>query len=475
VLTPVAELEPVFVQGSMIARATLHNEDEIHRKDIRIGDTVVIRKAGMVIPEVLEAVKSKRPTGSEEFNLFEYVHGKCPACGGPIAKEKSSTGKTVEVAWRCQNIAGCPAQITQRIEHFASRKALDIESLGGVVAEKLVEHKLVEEPLDLFKLTLENLATLNIGTVEEPRIFGEKHAVKVIDALEAAKTKPLARWVTALGVPSVGETTANQVAKLHKNLRQISDSETLTQCLELYDKVEEAKQLSPDSRNYMGPIRKKRLEKEGEEKNELDQRKKMLLREEIKALKKIEPDERQNRIKQQGKVNSEIVSLADKLRAAGVELKLTEKAKIDIKAPPIYDVTANIELDGIRNLLKFFNSQTGQKILNRIDEIGISPSPTLNEKSNSASSGVFSGKQFVLTGTLPTLSREGASELIRAAGGSVTGSVSKNTDFLLAGENAGTKLNKAQELGVKILDEAEFRKMLNKPLPMENASQPNLF
>ena len=177
VLTPVAELEPVFVQGSTIARATLHNEDEIRRKDIRIGDTVVIRKAGMVIPEIFEVVKTKRPPGAKEFDLFKHVGGKCPACGGPIAKDKIKARQASvraarvpnrdggrsdacptddeEVAWRCQNIAGCPAQLTRRVEYFAQRKALDLESLGGIVAEKLVERGLVKEPLDLFDLKLE--------------------------------------------------------------------------------------------------------------------------------------------------------------------------------------------------------------------------------------------------------------------------------------------------------------------------------
>src|SRR5438477_9662068 len=164
VLTPVAELEPVFVQGSTVSRATLHNEDEIRRKDIRIGDTVVVRKAGMVIPEIFEVVKTKRPPGAQEFDLFKHVGGKCPACGGPIAKEKMSGGDTDEVAWRCQNVAGCPAQLTRRVEYFAQRRALDIESLGGIVAEKLVERGLVKEPLDLFGLKLEPLARLNLGT-----------------------------------------------------------------------------------------------------------------------------------------------------------------------------------------------------------------------------------------------------------------------------------------------------------------------
>ena len=231
VLTPVAELEPVFVQGSTVARATLHNEDEIRRKDIRIGDTVVVRKAGMVIPEIFEVVKTKRPPGAPEFDLFKHVGGQCPACGGPIAKEKMSGGETDEVAWRCQNIAGCPAQLTRRVEYFAQRKALDLESLGGIVAEKLVERGLVKEPLDLFDLKMEVLGKLNLGTDDEPRTLGEKNAKKILDALQRAKTAPLSRWLLALGVPSVGETTAFQLSKLHKDFEEIAHSEILKQCL----------------------------------------------------------------------------------------------------------------------------------------------------------------------------------------------------------------------------------------------------
>src|SRR5262249_54035661 len=163
---------------------TLHNEEEIRRKDIRIGDTVVIRKAGMVIPEVVEVLKTKRDPDSKPFNLFEYVDGKCPRCGGTIAKEKVLAGNKDEVAWRCQNIAGCPAQQTRRIEYFTQRKALDIESLGGAVAEKLVESGDAKEPLDLFDLTKEKLAKLNLGTEDQPRMLGEKNATKVIEARE---------------------------------------------------------------------------------------------------------------------------------------------------------------------------------------------------------------------------------------------------------------------------------------------------
>src|SRR5947208_11438341 len=145
ILTPVAVLEPVLVSGSTVARATLHNEDEIKRKDIRMGDTVVIEKAGEVIPAVVEVVKSKRPRNAKPFDFLKHIHGKCPVCGGEVRRDPQF------VAWRCENLQ-CPAQATRRLEFFAARGALDIESVGGFVADKLVERGLVREPLDLFEL-----------------------------------------------------------------------------------------------------------------------------------------------------------------------------------------------------------------------------------------------------------------------------------------------------------------------------------
>ena len=503
VLTPVAELEPVFVQGSTISRATLHNEDEIRRKDIRIGDTVVIRKAGMVIPEIFEVVKTKRPPGAKEFDLFKHVGGKCPACGGPIAKEKvgqasrlSQTSKNEpgladgdrrdacpteeEVAWRCQNIAGCPAQLMRRVEYFAARKALDLESLGGIVAEKLVERGLVREPLDLFDLKLEVLGKLNLGTDDEPRVFGEKNATKILDALQRAKTAPLSRWLLALGVPSVGETTAYQLAQLHKDFEEISHSEILKQCLLLYEKVEEAKTLSPDSTLNMGPMRRGRIDKEKILKSETDGAKRNQLKTEIELLSLKEKEEWRRRIEQQSKVNEQIEELVRHLQKARVVLKVErkEKTKRGSKelAPPILEVTADIELEGARNLLRFFESPVGKKILKRLDTLGIHPSGSVTKMQAEALA--FTGNTFVLTGTLPSLSRDEASAMIRGAGGNVTASVSKNTDFLLAGEEAGSKLDKAKELGVKILSEKEFLQMLGsktKPEQKDQKPQKELF
>ncbi len=434
VLTPVAELEPVFVQGSTVARATLHNEDEIRRKDIRIGDTVVIRKAGMVIPEIFEVVKTKRPPGAQEFDLFQHVGGKCPACGGPIAKDKIKSSRNTEspltrpsatlspaggegrgegatdeeVAWRCQNIAGCPAQLTRRVEYFAQRKALDLESLGGIVAEKLVERGLVKEPLDLFDLKLEVLGKLNLGTDDEPRVFGEKNATKILDALQRAKTAPLSRWIHALAITDVGEATAKQLAATHESLDALADSEVLRDIRDLGAKESERAEISPRSRK-------------NPPKDEADKAARQQRDEALKA---------------------DIAAIEARLEAGGLKARLVEVGPV-----------------AATSVLDFFASAAGKKVLTGIRELGIQP---VSEKAARAATtaGIFAGKTFVLTGMLPTLTREEATAKIEALGGKVSGSVSKKTDFVLAGEEAGSKLTKAQELGVKILDEAEFRRLI---------------
>ncbi|PYJ59931.1 MAG: NAD-dependent DNA ligase LigA [Verrucomicrobia bacterium] len=422
VLTPVAELDPVFVQGSTISRATLHNEDEIRRKDIRIGDTVVIRKAGMVIPEVTEVVKTKRLPGAKEFDLFEHLKGKCPACGGLIAKEKIKTGRAglphgqeaqervsadEEVAWRCQNIAGCPAQLMRRVEYFAQRKALDLESLGGIVAEKLVERGLVKEPLDLFDLKLEPLAKLNLGTDDEPRVFGEKNATKVLDALQRAKTAPLSRWIHALAIADVGEATAKQLAATHDSLEALAGSKVLRDIRDLGAKEAERAEISPRSRRNPPKNEAERLARE----------------------------------KRDAELKAEIAEIESRLDAGGLKARMQEVGPV-----------------AAAGVLDYFASTAGRKVLARIRELGIKPQ---SEKSGAAATtGIFAGKTFVLTGTVPSMTREEATARIESLGGKVSSSVSKKTDYVLAGEEAGSKLEKAQKLGVKIIDEKEFLKMI---------------
>jgi DNA ligase (NAD+) len=222
VLTPVAELEPVLISGSTVSRATLHNQDEIDRKEIHIGAKVLVEKAGEIIPAI---VKVTQPVaGAKPFSIFDHVGGCCPSCGGPISQEEGF------VAWRCTNFQ-CPAQAVTRISHFAARKALDIEGLGETVAEALVRHGHCKTPLDLFDLTEETLANLNLGTEENPRRFGEKNATKVLAALEAAKSKPLQRWLFAMGIRQLGESASKELARLHANLSEIADSPILAELL----------------------------------------------------------------------------------------------------------------------------------------------------------------------------------------------------------------------------------------------------
>jgi len=222
VLTPVAELKPVLISGSTVSRATLHNQGEITKKDIRIGDTVLIEKAGEIIPAVVKVIRHHGH--SQPFSLFDHVKGCCPSCGGPISQEEGF------VAWRCTNFQ-CPAQAVTRISHFSSRKALDIEGVGETVAEALVRHDHCKTPLDLFELDENTLANLNLGTDEAPRRFGEKNAAKVISALEDAKNKPLHRWIYAMGIRHVGESAAKELSRLHADLNELADSPILRELL----------------------------------------------------------------------------------------------------------------------------------------------------------------------------------------------------------------------------------------------------
>lgn len=382
ILTPVAVLEPVLVSGSTVARATLHNEDEIKRKDIRIGDSVVIEKAGEVIPAVVEVVKSKRPRDAKPFDFAKHIHGKCPVCGGPIRRDPEF------VAWRCENLY-CPAQTTRRVEFFAARGAFDIESIGGIVADKLVERGLVREPLDLFDLKVEQLAKLNLGTEEAPRVFGQKNASKATNAIERARTSPLSRWLFALAIPEVGKTTATQLARFHATIEDVADSQLLRDVVDYHEK-----------------------------------------RGDKKSAKEI----------------------ADRLIKSGFAKPSKSKAGKDGIVTEVGPVVAQSVLD-------FFSSAAGKKILRRLNELGIEP---MSEKvsAKKAAELPLAGKTFVLTGTLPSMTREEATEEIEALGGHVTGSVSKKTDYVVAGVEPGTKFDKAKELGVKIIDEVEFREML---------------
>ena len=382
ILTPVAVLEPALVSGSTVSRATLHNEDEIKRKDIRMGDTVVIEKAGEVIPAVVEVVRSKRPRNAKPFDFLKHIHGKCPVCGREVRRDPEF------VAWRCENIR-CPAQATRRLEFFAARGALDIESVGGIVADKLVERGLVREPLDLFELKAEQLAKLNLGTEENPRVFGEKNATKAIQSIERARSFPLSRWLFALAIPDVGKTTATDLARFHETIEDVANSKLLRDVL-AYHESKSDKQAAKE--------------------------------------------------------------IAERLIKSG--FAEPSKSKIDKHGGIVTEVGPVVA----KSVLDFFGSAEGKKILQRMKQLRIHPK-TEKVSAKKMVKLPLAGKTFVLTGTLPSMTREEATEKIEALGGHVSGSVSKKTDCVLAGAEAGSKLDKAKELGVRVIDEKEFRKL----------------
>jgi len=336
-LTPVAKLEPVFVGGTTVSNATLHNQSEIDRKDVRIGDTVIVRRAGDVIPEVVGIVAEKRPPNTERYDLYARLGGKCPVCGSEVTREEE------EVDWRCSGGLFCGAQRKQAILHFAGRRAMDIEGLGDKIVDQLVDSGLIR--------TLPELYKLGVAKLHELDRMGEKSAQNLLANIEKSKKTTLSRFLYALGVRHVGETTAKDLAKHFGSLDRILDASE-PQLLEVND---------------VGPI----------------------------VAQSIHTFFAQPH-------NREVV---EQLRACGIEWT---------------------EDDG-----------TADK----------APKPLL-------------GMTFVLTGTLPTLSRDDAKDMIEAAGGKVSGSVSKKTHYVVAGAEAGSKLEKAQELGTTILDEAGLLELL---------------
>ena len=401
VLTPVAELDPTSLAGSTIRRATLHNEDEIRRKDIRIGDHVAIEKAGEVIPAVVEVVREKRD-GHE--TVFE-MPANCPVCAAPVTRREG------EVAVRCENLH-CPAQSMRRLEYFAARNAMDIEGIGGIVAESLVESGLVREPLDLFDLKLDQLDTLNLGTEKERRVFGAKNGQKVLDALARARNAPLSDWLFALGIDRVGKTVAYRVAAVHHNLEDVAASPRLRDLLELLSKQDAARAANPRAR-------------ENRDKSETE---KAALREQVDRL------------------QTDIARLGAHLTELGLVRPKTGKET--------EFVTTGIGPEVARQIVDYFASAPGQAILERLRCLQIDPQG--EQGRTGPESSPLAGKTFVLTGTLRSLSREEAGELIRRLGAKVSSSVSGKTDYVVFGDSPGSKLKKAESLGVETIAEEAF-------------------
>jgi DNA ligase (NAD+) len=333
-ITPVAKLEPVFVGGTTVANVTLHNEDEIRRRDLRIGDTVIVRRAGDVIPQVVRPLLERRPKDARAF----VMPTKCPECGSAIVRLPE------EAVARCSGGLVCPAQRKQALLHFASRRALDIEGLGDKLVDQLVDGGIVRTPADLYKLGLAKLTALER--------MADKSAGNVLAAIEKSKSTTLARFIYALGIRHVGEATARDLASHFGSL----------------DALMNAGEAELVEANDVGPV----------------------LAASIAGF-FAEPHNRES---------------VEQLRAAGVHWA---------EGPP---------------------------------------------RAAQAVHGPLHGRTFVLTGTLPTMSRDDAKALIEEAGGKVSGSVSKKTDYVVAGAEAGSKLAKAEELGIAVLDEAGLQKLI---------------
>ena len=331
VLTPIANLEPVRLAGSTVARATLHNESYINEKDIRVGDKVIIRKAGEIIPEIVSSIKSERVCDAAIFKMPEL----CPSCHHPVVRDTSGDGTAIRCVY-----AGCPAQNARGIVHFASKGAMNIEGLGPQVVELLLSAGKIEDFADLYELTVEDIEGLDR--------MGRKSAENLIAAIDRSKSAGLERLLFALGIRQVGEVAAEQIAARMQTL----------------DAVIEARFEDFSAMSDIGDIT-------------------------ATAIVEFFADEG-------------VLATVERLRLAGVSFNAVKEKK----------------------------------------------------------SAVFEGMTFVLTGTLPTMTRDQASDLIKERGGKVSGSVSKKTSIVLAGEEAGSKLTKANELGVRVINEEEFKAML---------------
>jgi DNA ligase (NAD+) len=332
VITPVAVLKPVRVAGSLVSRATLHNEDEIKRLDVRVGDTVIIQKAGDVIPDIVSIVRELRPAKSKPFIWPTHIS----ACGGDGKIERVKG----QAAWKCVETNSLE-QHKRKLYYFTSKKCFDVDGLGPKIIDLLLEHGVISDYVDIFTITRDDLLAL-------PR-FAEKSADNLIEAIEKSKKITLARFISSLSIPQVGEETAYDISHHFKeNIENILNA-----------KIEE-----------FGTI-------------------------------------------------------------YGVG---------EVVAESIYNWLQNKDnKDLVNRLLKYI------KII----------------KEEKSSSLIFSGKSFVFTGTMPSMSREEGQAIVRKLGGDISNSVSKKTSFVVAGEDAGSKLDKARELGVKIIDEVEFRKMIS--------------
>ncbi|WUR11129.1 NAD-dependent DNA ligase LigA [[Empedobacter] haloabium] len=440
-ITPVARLVPVFVGGVTVTNATLHNEDEVRRKDVRVGDTVIVRRAGDVIPEVLAVVLERRPTPEPAPYVLPNT---CPVCGSHVVREEG------EAVARCSGGLTCAAQRKEAIRHFAGRRMMDIEGLGDRYIDSLVECNLVHGVADLYSLTLDDLLQMKRmaderdGTTPETVKQGKvatKWADNLLQAIESSKRPPLERLLFALGIRHVGESTAKTLAdwlgrfELVRQapaalLRVLPDiGGTVAESIADFF-AEEKNQQAIDALLAAG------VTPQGEHAPKAQLREKLDPVQLLAALaipKLTEPRARQL------------------LEQAGTFETLASRRTFDVYGLPATVAGA---------LEEWMAVPAQREALLQLDRLRADLLAQLPE--TAAAEGHLSGKTFVLTGTLPTMSRDAAGALIEAAGGKVSGSVSKKTSYVVAGAEAGSKLAKAEELGVTILDEAGLLALLGK-------------
>jgi len=360
VLTPLAEFDPVTVSGSTIARATLHNEDEVHRKDVRIGDTIVVRKAGDVIPEVVGPVAGMRPHAAEEWCAPSH----CPSCGGPVWREPG------EVALRCTNVA-CPAQRLERLGHWASRGAADIDGMGGEIITRLVETGALHDVADFYRLDAETLAALDMGRVKKdgtPVTLGPVVAAKLVAGIDASRTRSLARLLFGLGIRHVGATVGEALSAAFGSLEAIE--------------------------------------------------------------------------------------------AAAATVPPLPGEGVTIAAALAADPLASVEGIGPKiaaSIRAFFDNPDNLEVIARLRAAGV---VLAEERRAPERPQTLAGMTFVLTGALSRFTRDQAGTALKELGAKVSGSVSKKTSYVVAGEDAGSKYDKAVELGVPVLSEGELVRIL---------------